>query len=61
VPRSSAHDVPLIRPFQASIDTVKNTTDELRSMDAKYTVNNEATQLHPAPTSNREVSPNIII
>jgi hypothetical protein len=34
VPRSDMHDVPLIRPFQESLDTIKNTTEELHNVDA---------------------------
>jgi hypothetical protein len=30
----SACDMPLIRPFQASVDTVKNTTEELPGIAA---------------------------
>jgi hypothetical protein len=32
VPRSSVRNVPLLRPFQASTNTIKNTTEELRSV-----------------------------
>jgi hypothetical protein len=61
VPRSDACDVPLIRPFQASVDTVKNTIEELCSITTQYTIGNEVAQLHPAPSSSGEASPDIVI
>jgi hypothetical protein len=61
VPRSSTHDVPLLWPFQASVDTIKDTTEELRSITAQYALSNKAAQLHPAPSSSREASPDIVI
>jgi hypothetical protein len=45
----------------ASVDTVKNTTEELRIINAQYAIGNEAAQLHPAPSSSGEASPDIII
>jgi hypothetical protein len=35
VPRSGAHDVPLLWPFQASPDIIKDTTEELRIITAQ--------------------------
>jgi hypothetical protein len=61
VPRSDVRDVPVIQPFQASIDTIKNTTKELRSVAAYCAVGNEAAQLHPTPSSSREASPDVVI
>jgi hypothetical protein len=61
VPRSSAHDVLLIWSFQASVDTIKNTTKELHNIAAQYTISKEAAQLHPASTSSREASLNVVI
>jgi hypothetical protein len=58
VPRS---DVPLIRPFQASVDTVKNTIVELCNITTQYTIGNEVAQLHTAPSSSAEASLDIII
>jgi hypothetical protein len=54
-------DVPLLQPFQESADTVKDTTEELRSIAAQYAVRNKAAQLHPAPSKNREASLDVII
>jgi hypothetical protein len=42
-------------------DTLKDTTEELRSIATRYTISNKAAQLHPAPSSSREASPNVII
>jgi hypothetical protein len=53
--------VPLLWPVQASIDTIKDTTEELRSIATQYIIKNKAVELHPAPSSSREVSPNIVI
>jgi hypothetical protein len=61
VPRSFARDVPLLRPFQTLANTVKNTTEELRNIAAQYVVSNKAAQLHLAPSSSREASPDVII
>jgi hypothetical protein len=61
VPRSGAHDVPLLWPFQASANIVKDTTEKWRSIVAQYTFSNKAAQLHPTPSSSGEASPNIII
>jgi hypothetical protein len=33
-------DVPLLWPFQASAETVKDTTEELRSIIAQYAIDN---------------------
>jgi hypothetical protein len=60
-PRSGARDVPLLRAFQTSTDTVKDTTKELCSIVAQRAVSNKAAQLHPAPSSSREDSPDVII
>jgi hypothetical protein len=38
-----------------------DTTEELCSITAQYAVSNKAAQHHPAPTSSRDVSPDIII
>jgi hypothetical protein len=43
------------------VDTIKDTTEELYNNTTQYTVRNKAAQLHPAPSSTREVSPNIVI
>jgi hypothetical protein len=61
--RSSAHDAPLILPppSQALVDTIRNTTEELCSITAQYTASNEAVQLCPAPSNNREESSNVAI
>jgi hypothetical protein len=56
-----AHDVPLIQPFEASVGTIKNTIKVMCSIAAQYAVGNEAAQLHPAPSSSGEASPDIII
>jgi hypothetical protein len=60
VPRSGAHDVPLLRPFEASADTIKATTEELHSITAWCALSNNAAQLHPDPSSSREALPNVI-
>jgi hypothetical protein len=60
-PRSSTCDVSLIWPIQASTDTVMNTTEELHSVTTQYVVDNVAAQLHPAPSSSWEASPNVVI
>jgi NAD-dependent dihydropyrimidine dehydrogenase PreA subunit len=61
VPRSNVRDVLLLRPFQASADTVTDTTVELRSIASQYAISNKVAQLHPALGSSREASPNVII
>jgi hypothetical protein len=61
VPRSSAHDVPLLQTFQASTSNVKDTTVELSSIAAQYAASNKVAQIHPAPYSSREASLNITI
>jgi hypothetical protein len=61
VPRSDAHNMPLIQPFQASVNTIKNTTEELHSVDTQYAVSNEVAQLHPTPSSSMEASPDVVI
>jgi hypothetical protein len=53
--------VPLLRPFQASVDTIKETTEELCSVTTLYAVSNKVTQLHSGPSSSRGASPNIVI
>jgi hypothetical protein len=53
--------MPLIRPFQASADTIKNTTEEPRSIAAQYVVGNKVAQLHPTPSSSEEASLDVII
>jgi hypothetical protein len=37
--RSGVCDVPLLWPFQASTDTLKDTTEELCSIAAQYAIN----------------------
>jgi hypothetical protein len=61
VPRSGAHDVSLLRLFQASIDTAKDTSEELCSIAAQYAISNKATQLHPTLSSSWEALPDVII
>jgi hypothetical protein len=56
VPRSGVRDVSLIWPFQASVDTVNNTIEELHSVTAQYTVGNEAAQLHLTPSRQWQAS-----
>jgi hypothetical protein len=51
----------LIWPFQASVDTVKGTTEEVRSVTAQYTIGNEVAQLHLGPSSSGEVLPDVTI
>jgi hypothetical protein len=55
-PRCGSHDMPLMLPFQAPADTIRNTTRELHSVAAQYVTSNEAAQLQPALSNNREVS-----
>jgi hypothetical protein len=38
-----------------------NTTEELHSVTTQYVVDNVAAQLHPAPSSSWEASPNVVI
>jgi hypothetical protein len=61
VPRSGTCDIPLLQPFQAPADTVKNITEELHYVVAQYAVGSEAAQLHLAPSSSGEVPPDVII
>jgi hypothetical protein len=61
VPKSIMHDVPLLRPFLASVNTVKDTTEELHSITIQYNVSNKVAQLYTAPSSSREVSPDVVI
>jgi hypothetical protein len=42
VPRSGTRAVPLLQPFQASTDTIKDTTEELCSITAQCAVSNKA-------------------
>jgi hypothetical protein len=53
-PRSDVHDVPLILPFQALVDTFRNTTEELGNITTQYATSNKAAQLHRALTNSRE-------
>jgi hypothetical protein len=53
--------VPLLWPFQTSADNVKDTTKELCRIAAQYNISNKAAQLHPAPSSSREASPDVVI
>jgi hypothetical protein len=46
--------VSLILPFQASIDTVRNTTKELHNVATQNAANNEVNQLRPAPSNSRK-------
>jgi hypothetical protein len=48
-------------PFQATTDTIKNSTRELRNITTQYTANDEADQLHPAPCNSREASSDGIV
>jgi hypothetical protein len=43
------------------VNTIKNTIEELRSVDARYAVGNEAAQLHLAMSSSGETSPDVVI
>jgi hypothetical protein len=61
VPRSGTCDIPLLQPFQAPADTIKNITEELHYVVAQYAVDSEAAQLHLAPSSSGEVPPDVII
>jgi hypothetical protein len=61
VPRSHVHGRSLLRPFQASADTFKNTTEERCSGATKHTVSDKAAQLHPAPSSSRGASLDITV
>jgi hypothetical protein len=60
-PRSDTRDVPLVRPFQASANINKDTTEQLRSITAQRAISNKAAQLHLAPSSGREASLDVII
>jgi hypothetical protein len=51
--------MPLILSFHALTDTVRDTTEELRNVAAKYPTNIEATQVHLAPSNSREVSSDV--
>jgi hypothetical protein len=53
-PRSGVRDVPLILPFQAPANAVRNTIEELCSIATQYAANNEGAQLHPATCNSRE-------
>jgi hypothetical protein len=57
VPRSHAHGRSLLRPFLASADIFKNTTEEWCSGAAQHTVSDKPAQLGPAPSSSREHRP----
>jgi hypothetical protein len=56
VPRSGSHDVPLMLPFHAPANTIRNMTKESHSVTAQYATSNEAGQLCPASTNSREAS-----
>jgi hypothetical protein len=58
-PRSGARNMPLILCFHALTDTVRDTTEELRNVAAKYPTSIEATQVHLAPSNSREVSSDV--
>jgi hypothetical protein len=53
--------VSLILPFQASIDTVRNTTKELRNVTTQNAANNEVNQLRSAPSNSRKASFDVAI
>jgi hypothetical protein len=61
VPRSGTCDVTMILPFQASANTVRNTTEKLGSVTTQYITSNKVAQLHPAPSNNREALFNVTI
>jgi hypothetical protein len=52
-------DLPLILPFQAPIDTIRDATEELRTITAQYDASHEVAQLRPAPSNGREASSDI--
>jgi hypothetical protein len=56
VHRSGSHDVPLMLPSQALADIISNTIKEPRGTAAQYVASNEATQLHPSPSSSKGAS-----
>jgi hypothetical protein len=60
-PKSHVRSGPLLQPFQASADALKNTPEEWRNVAAHYTISTRTTQLHPAPSSGREASPDVAI
>jgi hypothetical protein len=43
------------------VNAVKNTTEELRGITTQYATGNEVAQLHLAPSSSREASPDVAI
>jgi hypothetical protein len=61
VPRSGVHNVPLILPFQAPTDTVRNTTEELCNVAAQYATSNKAAQLCLTPSDSGEASSDVAI
>jgi hypothetical protein len=67
-PRSGVHDVKLTPPFQAPVDSFRNTIKGLRSIAAQYAASDEAAKLCPVlghrevtPSSGKEVSSDITI
>jgi hypothetical protein len=52
-PRGGTRDMLLMPTFEATIDTIRNITRELRSIATQYTTNDEASQLHQAPHDSR--------
>jgi hypothetical protein len=53
-PRSGAHDVLLILPFQALVGTFRNTIEVLCSVATQYATSIEAAQLRPVPSNSGE-------
>jgi hypothetical protein len=59
VPTSHVHGGPLLRPFQASANTIKNTAEERRSIAAQHAASNRMTQLHPASSNSGGTSSDV--
>jgi hypothetical protein len=60
-PRSGACNMPLLQPFLAPTDNVRNTTDELCSVTTQYAASSKAAQLCSAPSDSREASFDVAI
>jgi hypothetical protein len=53
MPKSRTHGGSLLRPFQASTNAPKSTTEEWHSVAALHVVSTKAVQLRPAPSNSR--------
>jgi hypothetical protein len=61
MPRSHAHDRPLLQPFHTSSGAPKSTTKKWRGVVNHHTISAKAAQLRLAPSSRRAASLDVAI